>query len=103
MTTETAVHRDRYEKTAALGKAGVYQTSLDHKGGQMEFWQNKCSTLETKKVEQVRQHKVALAKKMVDTHKQQDVSQICFCFLHCCGDIFISFLLCRWGQTRGTK
>ena len=76
ITTETAAHRDRYEKKAAQGKAGVYQTSLDHKG-HMDFWHKKCSALETKKAEQVRQHKVALAK-MVDTIKQQDVSLFFF-------------------------
>ncbi len=101
ITTETAAHRDRYEKTAAQGKAGVFQTSLDDKG-HIEFWPNKCSALETKKAEKVRQHKVALAK-MVDTHKQQYVRFICNCFLHSCDDIFLSVFLCRGGPTSVTK
>jgi hypothetical protein len=96
ITTETAAHRDRYEKTAAQGKAGWYQTSLDHKG-HMDFWRSKCSALETKKAEQVWQHKVALAK-MIDTHKQQYVSVICNCFLHSCVDIILSVLLVEGGQ-----
>ncbi len=72
ITTETEAHRDRAEKTAAQGKAVVNQANEDHKG-QLDYWHKKCCTLETKKAEQVQQHKMALAK-MVNTHKLQEVS-----------------------------
>ena len=72
MTTETEAHRARAEKTAAHGKAVGEQAQLDHKE-QLVFWQNKCTRLETKKAQLVQQHKLALAK-MVETHKQHEVS-----------------------------
>ena len=72
ITTETEAHRDRAEKTKAQGKAVVYQANEDHKG-QLEYWHKKCCTLETKKAEQVEQHKMALSK-MSNTHKLQEVS-----------------------------
>ena len=72
ITTETEAHRDRAEKTKAQGKADVYQANEDHKG-QLEYWHKKCCTLETKKAEQVEQHKMALSK-MSNTHKLQEVS-----------------------------
>ena len=81
ITTETAAHRDRYEKTAAQGRAGVDQASLDHKG-HIDFWHKKCSALEMKKAEQVRLHKVALGK-MVNTHKQELVSLLDLSVLIC--------------------
>ena len=72
ITTETEAHRDRAEKTKAQGKAVVYQANEDHKG-HWENWHKKCCTLETKKAEQVEQHKMALSK-MLNTHKLQEVS-----------------------------
>ena len=72
ITTETEAHRDRAEKTKTQGKAVVYQCDEDHKG-QLEYWHKKCCTLETKKAEQVEQHKMALSK-MLNTHKLQEVS-----------------------------
>jgi hypothetical protein len=75
MTTEAEAHRARVKKNAAHGKAVGEQAQLDHKE-QMVFWQNKCTRLETKKAQQLQQHKLALAK-MVDTHKQHEVSLTC--------------------------
>ncbi len=52
---ETEAHRDRYEKTAAQGNAALKQTQLEYKE-QLEWWQNKCDNLQTKKAEQVQLH-----------------------------------------------
>jgi hypothetical protein len=69
ITTETEAHRDRSEKNAAHGKAVGDQVKVDHKE-QLVFWQNKCTTMETKKAQQVQQQKLALAN-MVDIHKKE--------------------------------
>ena len=101
ITTETEAHRDRAEKTAAQGKAVVNQANDDHKG-QLDYWHKKCCTLETKKAEQVQQHKMALAK-MVNTHKLQEVSLPPFFLVYLSfANVILSFLLSRLGQMRDT-